>query len=120
MWCADLQVTIQVANFHVILASVVNIASGQEFGLVCIYGDPYHRQTNVIWDQIATFVFDNPRKPMLCMGDMNEILYDMDKSSPYVSSHRLHAFRSLVKNCGFFNLGFSGPAYTWTYKRYSI
>ena len=119
MWCADLQVTIQVANFHVILASVVNIASGQEFGLVCIYGDPYHHQTNVIWDQIATFVFDNPGKPMLCMGDMNKILYDMDKSSPYVSSHRLHAFRSLVKNCGFFNLGFSGPAYTWTNKRYS-
>jgi hypothetical protein len=58
-------------------------------------------------------------KPMLFMGDMNEIMYDMDKNSPYINSHCLHAFRNLVKNCGFFDLGFSGPAYTWTNKRYS-
>jgi hypothetical protein len=53
------------------------------------------------------------------MGDMNELLYDMDKNSPYVNSTRMHAFRSLVKNCGFFDLGFSNHAYTWTNKRYS-
>lgn len=117
MWNADLQVTVQVANFHVILALV--IASGQEFGLVCIYGDPYHQQTNAIWDQVANFVHDNLGKPMLCMGDMNELFYEMDKSSSCINSQRLHAFCSLVKICGFFDLGFSGPAYTWTNKRYS-
>jgi hypothetical protein len=118
-WNDELQVTIHAASFHVILATVVHIASGHQFGLVCIYADPYHRQTHAIWDQVASFVHDNMGKPMLCMGDMNEMLYDMDKSSPYMNSHRLHAFHSLVKQCGFFDLGFSGPAYTWTNRRYS-
>jgi hypothetical protein len=31
----------------------------------------------------------------------------------------LYAFRSFVKSCGLFDLGFSGPAYTWTNKRFS-
>jgi hypothetical protein len=94
-------------------------STNHKFGLVCIYGDPYHRQTNMIWDQVAAFVYDNCNMPMLCIGDMNELLYDMDTDSPYVNRSRMNAFRSLVKNCGFFDLGFSGPAYTWTNKRFS-
>uniref|UniRef100_A0ACD5U719 Uncharacterized protein n=1 Tax=Avena sativa TaxID=4498 RepID=A0ACD5U719_AVESA len=57
--------------------------------------------------------------PMLCIGDMNELLYDMDKNSCNVNRSRMNTFRSLVKQCGFFDLGFSGPAYTWTNKRFS-
>ena len=50
MWNDELQVSIYSASFHAILANVIHRASGIEFGLVCIYGDPYHRQTDVIWD----------------------------------------------------------------------
>lgn len=53
------------------------------------------------------------------MGDLNDILYDEDKSSPNVNKYRMHAFRALVKQCGFIDLGYSGPAYTWTNKRYT-
>jgi hypothetical protein len=53
------------------------------------------------------------------MGDMNELLYDMDKNSPNINRTRMYAFRAFVKNCGLFDLGFSGPAYTWTNKRFS-
>ena len=58
----------------------------------------------MIWDQISNFVYDNPGKPMLCMGDLNELLYDMDKSNANVNYHRLYAFRALVKNYCFFYL----------------
>lgn len=119
MWNDDVHVTVHLANFHVILASVVNIATSLQFGLVCIYGDPYHRQTNQIWEHVAAFVRNNPGKPMLCMGDLNDLLYDMDTSSTYVNSKRIHAFRAIVKNCGFIDLGYSGPAYTWTNKCFS-
>uniref|UniRef100_A0ACD5Z811 Uncharacterized protein n=1 Tax=Avena sativa TaxID=4498 RepID=A0ACD5Z811_AVESA len=81
MWSNDLQVTVHSSSFYIILATVVHGSSNQKFGLVCIYGDPYHRQTSQIWDEIATFVYDNSGLPMLCIGDMNDILYDMDKSS---------------------------------------
>lgn len=119
MWNHDLQVHVHSTSFHVILATVVNCTTNQKFGLVCIYGDPYHRQTSMIWDQVASFVYDNCNIPMLCIGDMNELLYDMDKNSPNINRSRMNAFRSLVKRCGLFDLGFSGPAYTWTNKRFS-
>ena len=119
MWNDDLQLQVHSATFHVILATVYIKASNRHFGLVCIYGDPYHNKTDAIWKQVADFVYDNRNLPMLCMGDLNEILYDIDKSTSNVNLYRMNAFRNIVKNCGLFDLGFSGPAYTWTNKRFS-
>jgi hypothetical protein len=84
-----------------------------------MYGDPYHRQTDKIWNEVASFVYDNYRLPLLFLGDMNEILYAVDKNSPNINRSRMYDFRALVKNCGLFDLGYSGPAYTWTNKRFS-
>jgi hypothetical protein len=92
MWNDDLQLLVHSASFHVILAIVVNTTTNQKFGLVCIYGDPYHRQNNIIWDQVAAFVYDNYNLPMLCIRDMNEIPYDMDKNSPNINCARMNAF----------------------------
>lgn len=119
MWNDSLQVDVHSASFHIILATVINNVTSQKFGLICIYGDPYHRQTTLIWDQVAAFVYDNCNLPMLCIGDMNDLLYGMDKNSPNINRPRMNLFRSLVKNCGFFDLGYSGPAYTWTNKHFS-
>ena len=90
-----------------------------QFGLVCIYGDPYHHNTSKIWDQVASFVYDNATMPIMCIGDMNELLYNMDKNSVNINRARMNAFRMMIKNCGLFDLGFSGPAYTWTNKHFS-
>jgi endonuclease/exonuclease/phosphatase family metal-dependent hydrolase len=68
---------------------------------------------------VADFVNVNSNLPMLCIGDMNELLYDTDKNSSNINRSRLYAFHSFVKSCGLFDLGFSGPAYTWTNKRFS-
>ena len=119
MWTDDVSLTVHFTSFHVILAIVYDKAANLEFGLVRIYGDPYHRQTEAIWAQVANFVYDNSSLPMLCIGDMNDLLYNSDKSTPNVNTRRMSAFRSLVKSCGLFDLGFSGPAYTWTNRRFS-
>jgi endonuclease/exonuclease/phosphatase family metal-dependent hydrolase len=94
----------------------MHTTSNVRFGLVCVYGDPYHSKTSAIWEEVAAFVYDNHNLPILCMGDLNDLLYDMDKSSANINRSRMYAFRALVKNCGFFDLGYSGPAYTWTNK----
>jgi hypothetical protein len=119
MWNDDLIVSVHSATFHYILANVVHLASGTSFCLVCMYGDPYHRQTSEIWDQISNFVYDNLGKPIICMGDLNDLLYDTDASSANVNYYRMSAFRAMVKNCGFFDIGFSGPAYTWRNKQHT-
>ena len=113
MWNDELKVTVHVATFHYILANVIHVASGVNFCLMCIYGDPYHKQTSVIWEHFAAFFFDNLFIPMVCMGDLNDILYDIDGCTGNINYYRMHAFRSLVKNCGLFDIGYSGPAYTW-------
>ena len=65
-------------------------------------------------------MYDNSSLPMLCIGDMNDILYDMDKNSPNINRSHMCVFRSLVKQCGLFDLGYSGPAYTWTNKDFLL
>jgi endonuclease/exonuclease/phosphatase family metal-dependent hydrolase len=119
MWNDGLQVQVHNAASHVILATVNIRSSNRHFGLACIYGDPYHNQTDAIWKQVAAFVYDNHNLPMLCMGDLNEILYEMDKSTSNINFYHMNAFRNIIKNCGLFDLGFSGPVYTWTNKRFA-
>ncbi|XBJ22195.1 hypothetical protein VPH35_000625 [Triticum aestivum] len=119
MWNDDLKVTIHAASFHYILAIVLHVTTGVQFCLVCIYGNPYHRQTTAIWSEISTFVYDNLGLPMMCMGDLNDILYDTDGCNGNVNYYRMNVFRSLVKNCGFYDIGFSGPAYTWRSKQHT-
>jgi hypothetical protein len=98
---------------------VVNIATKLEFALACVYGDHHHRQTRLIWNHISNFVHDNPGKPVACMGDLNDIMCDVDTTSSNINKSRMHAFTTYVKECGLFDLGYSGPAYTWTNKRFS-
>jgi hypothetical protein len=53
------------------------------------------------------------------MGDMNNIMHACEKSGPGpVNDHVISEFRCLVKDCGLFDLGYKGPAYTWTNKRF--
>jgi hypothetical protein len=96
MWNDDMQVTVHSSNFYIILATAVHITSNKKFGLVCMYGDPYHRQTSQIWNDVASFVYDNSSIPMLCIGDMNELLYDMDKNSTSINCSRMYAYLSRI------------------------
>uniref|UniRef100_A0ACD5UY26 Uncharacterized protein n=1 Tax=Avena sativa TaxID=4498 RepID=A0ACD5UY26_AVESA len=93
MWNDEVQVSVHSFNYYVILAIVVVKSSNLQFGLVCIYGDPYHRNTSLIWDQVASFVYDDANMPIMCTSDMNELLYDMDKNSANVN----HFYAQRVK-----------------------
>jgi endonuclease/exonuclease/phosphatase family metal-dependent hydrolase len=98
---------------------VVNVPTNVEFALACVYGDPHHRHTRIIWDHISNFVYNNLGTPVVCFGDLNNIMCDVETTSVNVKKYRMHKFNSFVKSCGLFDLGFSGPAYTWTNKRFS-
>jgi hypothetical protein len=84
LWTDEVQVDVKFADHHVILALVVHIATSVKFALVCVYGDPHHRLTKMIWDHISAFVYDNLGSPVLCMGDLNDIMSPADTSSPNV------------------------------------
>jgi hypothetical protein len=119
LWSDEVQVSVKFSNHYVILAVVVHIPTNIEFALACVYGDPHHLDTRIIWDLVSNFVFDNLGKPVVCFGDLNNIMCGLDTTSVNVNKYRMHAFNDYVKQCGLFDLGYIGPAYTWTNKRFS-
>jgi hypothetical protein len=119
MWSDEINLQIKLSCRYYILALAVHIPSNVEFLLACVYGDPHHNSTNMIWDQIADFVSNNLGKPMICLGDLNNIMHEKESYGAYVNYSRMRAFNNYVKQCGLFDLGFSGPAYTWTNMRFS-
>ncbi|GJM87852.1 hypothetical protein PR202_ga03847 [Eleusine coracana subsp. coracana] len=120
MWKDDIDLTITHDSHHLILAEGVYKTSNQTFNLVCMYGDPHHLKTTSIWQDVATFVLGNLNIPTFCMGDLNNIMHQNKKSGPTpANATRIQNFCCLVKNCGFFDMGYSGPAYTWTNKRFT-
>jgi hypothetical protein len=50
---------------------------------------------------------------------MNDIMYEYEKSNANVNISRMAQFRDLIKQSGLFDLGYNGPAYTWTNRRFS-
>ncbi|GJN05547.1 hypothetical protein PR202_ga23184 [Eleusine coracana subsp. coracana] len=117
MWNDDITITVVRSSHHQILAQGVYIPSKKNFNLVYMYGDPHHLKTNEIWEEVSTSVLDNPDTPTFCMGDLNNIMHVNKKSGPSpANAARIHNFCCLVKDCGFFDLGYNGSTYTWTNK----
>jgi hypothetical protein len=112
IWSDEVCVSVKFFNHYMILALVVDKATNVDFVLACIYGDPHHRHTKMIWEHVSNFVHENLGKPVVCLGDLNDIMCGMDTTSINVNKYRMHAFNSYVKQCGLFDLGFSGSAYT--------
>ena len=55
-----------------------------------------------------------PKLPWVCFGDFNELLQVEDKKEGAPRAHNLmQAFRDVLDLCGFVDLGYSGPDYTW-------
>jgi hypothetical protein len=85
-----------------------------------MYGDPHHQNTSSIWATVHDFVVKYSSLPMLCMGDLNNIMSPSEKLGPRPPNlNRIAKFCCMVKDCGLFDLGYNRPAYTWTNKRFS-
>jgi hypothetical protein len=79
-----------------------------------------HQNTATIWVSVKDFVGKYPDLPMICMGDLNNIMSHSEKKGPRpANSRRISNFCGMVKDCGFFDLGYNRPGYTWTNKRFN-
>jgi hypothetical protein len=120
MWTDEIELHIFDHSQNYILDVCKNTTSNISYGLICMYGDPRHISTSIIWNHVQYFVSQNSNLPMLCMGDLNDIMHPSEKSGPSsVDFNRMNDFCAYVNNCGLIDLGFSGPAYTWSNKRFS-
>jgi endonuclease/exonuclease/phosphatase family metal-dependent hydrolase len=121
LWTHEVEISILDQSQHYIFCMCINKSNLKQFGLVCVYGDLHHRSTSIIWDNVLTFVASNYNVAMFCMGDLNELMHDSEKLGPRTTSNaRINLFQFYVKRCGFIDLGYNGPAYTWTNKCFSF
>lgn len=82
LWKDNISLSAVDHSKYYIFALCNNHLDNKQFGLICVYGDPHHRDTRLIWEQVMNFVVDNSGFPMLCTGDMNELMHASEKSGP--------------------------------------
>lgn len=79
---------------------------------------PSHRATSAMWSEISSFVVHSSHIPTFCMGDLNEIMHANEKyglAPP--NQNRINIFKHHVNNLGLMDMGYNGPAYTWSNKQ---
>jgi hypothetical protein len=78
-----------------ILAVCTNNSTNLSYGLICMYGDLRHTTTSVIWNHVHYFISRNSNLPMLCMGDLNDIMHPSEKLGPSsVDINRISRYQS--------------------------
>jgi hypothetical protein len=88
IWTDDISLSVVDQSQYFIFALCNNHLDNKHFGLVCLYGDPHHHNTSTIWMQVMDFVVNNSGLPILCTGDMNELMNPNEKSGPGRPNHR--------------------------------
>jgi hypothetical protein len=98
LWNDEVDLNVMDHSHHFIFALCTNKSTSRQYGLVCLYGDPHHILTTSIWAQVLDFVVLNSNLPILCMGDLNELMHVKEKLGPTRADvNRINEFCALVK-----------------------
>ena len=63
---------------------------------------------------------DQSSLPWFYIGDFNEIMQDNEKSRGVLCpTKQMEEFQDVIHDCGFMELPYSGPRFTWTRKMHS-
>jgi exonuclease III len=116
-WSASVKLSVIEAEKQFIFAHIS--APEGDWVLAAIYGDASHRESPRLWGKIESYA-DTSYAPLCCIGDFNAILTLSEKHG---GSTRLNnnnkSFRDLIFRADLIDLGFSGPAFTWTNSSYT-
>jgi hypothetical protein len=115
-WSKGLPVSISSYSQHHIDA-VLECQSVDAWRFTGFYRAPTVGGKLVAWDILRT-IRPHHNLPWLCAGDFNELLSGDEKWGRLPRPEpQMIMFRKLVDDCGFMDLGFNGPPFTWWNKR---
>jgi len=97
--------------------NIIDVTIGSEanqlWRVSFVYGEPRSELRHNFWD-LLRFVRSQWSGPWLCAGDFNEVLSsDEHLSRGERGEQQMRLFRECLEDCELFDLGFSGPKYTW-------
>ena len=113
LWTRETNLEIKSYGNHHIDAIVTEENTNFKWRLTGFYGHSQAHLRQFSWD-LLSYLKDQYHLPWICLGDFNEILSMDEKFGGLVRSQRqMEKFRAVVNYCGFRDLGFLGPAFTW-------
>ncbi|KAJ4770731.1 DNAse I-like superfamily protein [Rhynchospora pubera] len=114
-WNGSVKVDILNSSLSYICARVT-VKDKPPWVILGVYGDPNHFHSRHIWETLTQLIRIHDKVCLL--GDFNEIL---DSSEKFGGSARIKQntieFQDFVFSAGLLDLGYKGPAYTWTNNR---
>ena len=117
LWKSDIVVWVDsFSKKHI--DAVVNGGSLEAWRFTGFYGelDVNHREE--AWNMLR-LLQSKPHLPWCCMGDFNELLHTEEKKGGRLRPNaQMQAFREALDFCGFIDLGFTGPEFTWHGRRH--
>ena len=103
------------SKYHI--DAIVNGGSDNVWRLTGFYGEPETSRWHEGWAMLR-MLSSKPKLPWCCIGDFNELLEVSDKRGGVPRSHtQMQSFQDALDSCGFVDLGFSGPDFTWHRRR---
>ena len=113
MWTRETNVEIKSFGRHHIDAIITEANSNFKWRITGFYGHPQAHLRQFSWDLLA-FLKDQYQLPWICFGDFNKILSIEEKSGGLLRPQsQMEKFRNAVNYCGFKDLGYVGPDFTW-------
>ena len=94
--------------------SIINKGKEDAWRFIGFHGEPVTHLRHEPWSKLRQL---NSRfnLPWLCASDFNEILKSNEKHGRSSRSQsQMQLFRDVVDECGFLDLGFVGPQFTWS------
>ena len=113
LWERELDVELKSYTRNHIDAIVIDSKLSLKWRITGFYGNPDTNQRKESWN-LLQFLNSQFQMPWVCLGDFNEILYASEKSGGLErSQQQMDGFRRVVNACGFHDLVFKGPEFTW-------
>jgi hypothetical protein len=115
-WKQEAHVSIKSFSHHHIDA-IIDEGEPNSWRFTGFYGAPETHRRHESWS-LLRLLHSQSSLPWCCMGDFNELLSYEEKQGGPIRSHRqMQDFRDAIDHCGFEDLGFNGPPFTWCNNR---
>ncbi|XP_030923509.1 uncharacterized protein LOC115950456 [Quercus lobata] len=113
LWNRDIHLEVQSYSRYFIDAVVTEVESGFKWRITGFYGNPETWRRKESWDFLRS-LNRMYHLPWLCFGDFNEVVSVEEKLGGAPRSQKqMDDFREVIHQCGFKDLGFEGPEFTW-------
>jgi exonuclease III len=116
-WDEQVEIKVLAKGTRYIDVLIKDDPTGRKWRGTFVYGEPKASERHHMWTLLRR-IKPNSADPWLMVGDFNETMWQHEHfSQTKRSERRMAAFRSTLSFCNLFDLGFSGPPWTFDNKQ---